>query len=134
MRSNTRFLKQNNDCERNESFSNQVLFALGMGRGADATLTNLFNPTSGRDASHPCLISTWPKEWCTIVCVIMGGTNLSPFMSITNCNHPFAQIKDGLMSLPTNILGTSFQKNTFNHFHFGFRELRIYNVFLYGRC
>ena len=24
------------------------------------------------------------------------------------------------------------KKNTFNHFHFAFRELRIYNVFLYG--
>ena len=29
-------------------------------------VTNLFNPTSGRDASHPCLISTWPKEGCTM--------------------------------------------------------------------
>ena len=92
--------------------------------------TDLLNPTSWRDASHSYLISTWPKEWCTIVCVIMGGTNLSPFMSITNRNYPFAQIKDGLMSLPINIPGTSFQKNTFNHF--AFRELRIYNVFLYG--
>ena len=58
-------------CGRNESFPNQVLFALGMGRGADATLTNLFNPTSRRDASHPCLISTWPKEGCTIVIIII---------------------------------------------------------------
>ena len=41
-----------------------------MGREANATFTNLFIPTSGRDTSHPCLISTWPKEWCTIVCVI----------------------------------------------------------------
>ena len=41
-----------------------------MGRGADAILTNLFNPTMGRDASHPCLISTWPKEGYIIVCVI----------------------------------------------------------------
>ena len=49
-----------------------------MGRRADATLTNLFNSTSGRDAFHPCLISTWSKEWCTIVCVIVEGTNLSP--------------------------------------------------------
>ena len=56
-------------CGRNESFPNQVLFALGIGREADAILKNLFNPTSGRDASHPCLISTWPKEGCTIVCV-----------------------------------------------------------------
>ena len=58
------------DCGRNEFFPNYVLFVLGMGRGADATLTNLFNPTLGRDASHPCLISTWPKKGCTIVCVI----------------------------------------------------------------
>ena len=59
----------NCNCGRNKSFPNQVLFALGMGRGVDATLTNLFNPTLGRDASHPCLISTWPKEGCIIVCV-----------------------------------------------------------------
>ena len=57
-------------CGRNKSFSNQVLFALGMDRGADTILTNLFNPTSRRDAFHFCLISTWPKEGCTIVCVI----------------------------------------------------------------
>ena len=57
------------NCGRNESFPDQILFTLRMGRGADASLTNLFNPTSGRDASHPCLISTWPKEECTIVCV-----------------------------------------------------------------
>ena len=66
-------LEENNNnnynCGRNESFPNQVLFALKMNQGADATLTNLFNPTSEKDASHPCLISTWPKEWCTIVCV-----------------------------------------------------------------
>ena len=58
-------------CERNESFPNQILFALGMARGTDATLTNLFNSTLGRDASHPYLISTWPKEGCTIVYVII---------------------------------------------------------------
>ena len=55
---------------RNESFPNHVLFALGMSRGADATLTNLFNLTSGRDASRPCLISTWSKKGYTIVYVI----------------------------------------------------------------
>ena len=53
-------------CERNEYFPNQILFALEMGQGVDATLTNLFNPISGRDASHLCLINTWPKEECTI--------------------------------------------------------------------
>ena len=47
-----------------------MLFALGVGQRADATLTNLFNLISGRDAFHPCFISTWPKEGCTIVCVI----------------------------------------------------------------
>ena len=60
-------------CGRNESFPNHVLFVLGMGRRANATLTNLFNPTSGRDASHPCLINTWPKEGCTIVCVMRAS-------------------------------------------------------------
>ena len=39
---------------------------------------DLLNPTSGRDVSHPCLISTWPKEWCTTVCVIVEETNLYP--------------------------------------------------------
>ena len=37
------------NCGRNESFPDQILFTLRMGRGADASLTNLFNPTSGRD-------------------------------------------------------------------------------------
>ena len=60
-------------CGRNKSFSNQVLFALRIDRGADATLTNLFNPTSRRYASHPYLISTWSKEWCTIVCVMWAS-------------------------------------------------------------
>ena len=61
-------------CGRNKSFHNQVLlFALGMDQGADATLMNLFNPTSGRGVSHPCLISTWPKEWCAIVCVMWAS-------------------------------------------------------------
>ena len=60
-------------CGRNESFPNQVLFALRMGRRADATLTNLFNPTSGKDVAHLCLISTWPKEGCTIVRVMWAS-------------------------------------------------------------
>ena len=59
--------KVNDRCGKNESFPSQVLFALRMGRRADATLTNLFNSISGRDTSHPYLISTWPKEGCTIV-------------------------------------------------------------------
>ena len=56
---------------RNKSFSNQVLSALGWARSTLApTCTDLLNLTSGRDASHPYLISTWPKEGCTIVYVI----------------------------------------------------------------
>ena len=52
------------------SASNQVLFALGRVRiDLRPTRTNLLNPTLGRDVSHPCLISLWPKERCTIVCV-----------------------------------------------------------------
>ena len=57
-------------CWRNGSFPNQVLFVLEMAQETDAILTNLFNPTLGRDASHPYLIRTWPKKGCTIVCVI----------------------------------------------------------------
>ena len=34
------------------------------------TCMNLLNLTSRRDASHPCLISTWLKKGCTVVCVI----------------------------------------------------------------
>ena len=37
----------------------------GNGHRADATLTDLLNPTSGRDTSHPCLINIEPKEGCT---------------------------------------------------------------------
>ena len=55
---------------RIKSFSNQVLSALGwVGSTLTPTRTDLLNPTSGRVASHPYLISTWPKEGCTIVCV-----------------------------------------------------------------
>ena len=72
-------------CGRNESFPNQVLFALGMGRGGNATLTNLFNPISGRDASHPCLISTWPKEECTIMCVgLSKSVRVTPEPKVDN--------------------------------------------------
>ena len=78
------------NCGRNESFPNQILFTLGMGRGADATLTNLFNPILGRDASHSYLISTWLKEWCTIVCVV-GGTNFSPIRYCSLWNGPRSQ-------------------------------------------
>ena len=50
---------------------NQVLFSLELvAWGIGLILKVLLNPTSGRDASHPCLISTWPKEECTIVCVM----------------------------------------------------------------
>ena len=55
----------NECCGRNRFFPNQVLFVLGMGLGVHVTLMNLFNPKSGKDVSHPCLISTWPKEGCT---------------------------------------------------------------------
>ena len=42
---------------------NQVLSSSELAaRGAGLILKVLLNPTSGRDASHPCLISTWPKE------------------------------------------------------------------------
>ena len=55
---------------RNKSFSNQVLSTLGWaGSTLAPTRKDLLNPTSKRDASHPCLISTWPKEGCTILCV-----------------------------------------------------------------
>ena len=50
---------------------NQVLFSLELvAQGVGLILKVLLNPTSGRDAFHPCLISTWPKEECTIVCVM----------------------------------------------------------------
>ena len=56
---------------RNESFPNQILFVLGWaGSTLAPTRADLLNPTLGRDASHPCLISTWPKEGCIIVCVM----------------------------------------------------------------
>ena len=42
-------------------YPKKELSALGSG----VTLTNLLNPTSGSDASHPCLISIEPKEECT---------------------------------------------------------------------
>ena len=66
---------------------NQVLFTLGQVRiDLRPTRTNLLNPTSGRDASHPCLISLWLKEGCTIVYVsrslpipyLIGGRDKSP--------------------------------------------------------
>ena len=57
---------------------NQVLSSSELAaRGASLILKVLLNPTSGRDASHPCFISTWPKEWCTIVCVM--------WVSLKNC-------------------------------------------------
>ena len=47
---------------------NQVLSSSELAaQGAGLILKILLNPTSGRDASHPYLISTWPKEGGTIV-------------------------------------------------------------------
>ena len=59
-----------NGCGRTfVSAPNQVLFALGWAMiDLRPTCTNLLNPTSERDGSHPCLISLWPKEGCTVVC------------------------------------------------------------------
>ena len=53
------------------SAPNQVLFALGWAMiDLRPIRTNLLNPTSGRDASRPCLISLWPKEGYIVVCVL----------------------------------------------------------------
>ena len=61
-------------CERNEFFSNQVLSALGwVGSTFAPTCTDLLNPTLERDTSHSCLISIWPKEGSTIVCVMWAS-------------------------------------------------------------
>ena len=55
---------------------NQVLSSLELAtQDAGLILKVLLNPTLGRDASHPCLISTWPKEEYTIVCVILHSLN-----------------------------------------------------------
>ena len=56
----------------NQVFSSSVFAARGIG----LILKVLLNPISGRNVSHPCLISTWPKEWCTIMCMIVGHKNL----------------------------------------------------------
>ena len=49
----------NNNYERNKSFPNQVLSTLGRaGSTLSPTRMNLVNPTSEKDASHPCLVST----------------------------------------------------------------------------
>ena len=50
---------------------NQVLFSSELAaRDTGLILKVLLNPMLKRDASHPCLISTWPKKGWTIVCVI----------------------------------------------------------------
>ena len=47
---------------------NQVLSSSELtAQGTGLILKVLLNPTLGRDASHPYLISTWPKEGCTVV-------------------------------------------------------------------
>ena len=48
-------------CGRDKPLPKKELSALGSG----VTLTDLFNLTSRRDASHHCLISIEPKEGCT---------------------------------------------------------------------
>ena len=49
-------------CGRNESFPNQVLSSSELAaRGAGLILKVLLNPTSGRDASHPCLGVPYPS-------------------------------------------------------------------------
>ena len=68
------------------SNSNQVLFSSELAaQGVGLILKVLLNPTLGGDASHPCLISTWPKEGCTIVCVI----TLEKYYTKCNTLHTF---------------------------------------------
>ena len=62
-----------------------------MGQGANTTLSNLFNPASGRDASHPYLISTWPKEMCTIMCVMCSSGRGMPFGVTNPCGRSKSQ-------------------------------------------
>ena len=53
---------------------NQVLSSSELAaRGTGLILKVLLNPTLGRDVSHSYLISTWPKEGCTIVCVMWAS-------------------------------------------------------------
>ena len=67
------------NCGRNKSFPNHLLFTLGWaGSTLTSTRMDLLNPTLGKDASHLCLISTWPKKECTIVCMITWA-------SLKNC-------------------------------------------------
>ena len=86
--------KVNDRCGRNESFPNQVLFALGMRGGANATLTNLFNPTSRRDTSHLCLMSNWPKEGYTTMLIRQGwetslpDVGLNKFVRVVSAPRP----------------------------------------------
>ena len=83
---------------------NQALFALGWaGLTLALTRTNLLNPTSGRDASHPCLISLKPKEGCTVVCVIdsthpkVNNTQLGPRLSFLPQIHIYIYIYNYFM-------------------------------------
>ena len=86
--------------ERRES-KNPIRYRLSLGWvRTDLRLirTNLLNPILGRNASHPCLISLWLKEGCTIVCVsrslpipyLIGGRDeSSPTKWITHTTvHP----------------------------------------------
>ena len=62
----------NNFCGRTFILApNQVLFVLGWVRiDLRPTRTNLLNLTSRRDASHPYLISLWPKEGLRVLLII----------------------------------------------------------------
>ena len=52
----------------------------------DATLTNLFNPTSGRDASHTCLISLSLSHECTTTIHMWSKSQKLPY-ACTQCTR-----------------------------------------------
>ena len=71
---------------------NQVLSSSELAaRDAGLILKVLLNPTSGRDASYSCLISTWPKEGCTIVCVMCCSGRGVPFGATKPCSWSKSQ-------------------------------------------
>ena len=59
-------------------------------------LTDLLNPISGRDASHSCLISLWPKDECTTITHKDQGSTPFPKQTIPDWGMIRSSHKSGL--------------------------------------
>ena len=120
--------------ERKES-KNPIRYCLSLGWARidlRPTCMNLLNPTLGRDASYPCLISFWLKEGCTVVCVsrslpipyLIGGRDKSPPTNYKK-EKQFTQCQFFVYMVLIKKIYAKMQKSSFNFHKFSFQSYKF---------